>query len=415
MDRVIRTDKETIRLTYIWIALSVYSGIGLLGSWFPALGKITLPCLILSVLTTVLTIVASIRWKGHDRDKNSSTMVVMLTLWMAEMYLTSGPQALWWVNYIKQYDFISYTWIWVLFIPQLSLLKSFFRSIEAISYVALLMVALSLSKYTHNAYMQFLCEGFTLGAGLVVLTQRYHERRVTILCYIVLLLGFLSATIHARRNLMLTSGCYMMVAGCQLIFGTLIKSAQTRFMVLMTVLFALICSTGIYMANNRGIFGKITSRFGDNTREYVYLHFAADFSDHPMDLVTGRSMMGTYECGGVEGEDGNGGQRGIVECGYLNNLLKGGFIYLLLYIATMFTAMRRGFKSHNALGKASGWILLFQLTDMVYFGIHSFNLKSYMLWMLVAVCLNRTLMQKTDDELRHMMYAPKPELPKWKL
>lgn len=414
MDRVVRTDRTTNRLSYIWIALSLYMGITLLGNWFPAIGKVTLRCLMLSVVAVTFLVVTNIRRDGHKRDKTSATLCFMLLAWMAVMYATSGLQCLWWVNYITQYDFISYSWVWVLLIPQLPMFKSFLRVIEALSWIGIVMVILSFWKFTDNGNMQFLCEGFTLGAGLVIMTQRYHERRLNILCYTVLVLGFLTATIHARRNLMLTSGCYLMVGAVQLMFGSVVKSSGNRFVITMTCIFTLLCCAGFYMQNDRGMFAKITSRFSDNTREYVYLHYAADFGMHPGDLVTGRSMMGTYECPGVEGESGNDGQRGVVECGYLNNILKGGFIYLLLYVTIMVIAARKGFKAANILGKAGAWMLVFQLIDMVYFGIHSFNLKSYMLWMVVALCLNNELMQKSDDEIRHLVYKPKPELPKWK-
>lgn len=414
MDRVVRTDKTTIRLTYIWIALSLYTGIGLLGNWFPVVGKITLRCLMLSVIAILVILATNIKWSGHQRDKVPYTLCVMLLLWMAIMYFTSGLQCLWWVNYITQYDFISYTWVWLLLIPQLPLFKSFLRVIEGLSWIGIALVILSFWKYTDNSYMQFLCEGFTLGAGLVVMTQRYHEKRINLLCYTVLILGFLTATIHARRNLMLTSGCYMMVGAAQLMFGSVIKSTGNRIIVTMTCIFTLLCCTGFYMVNDRGMFAKITGRFGDNTREYVFLHYFADFGMHPEDLITGRSMLGTYECPGVEGESGNDGQRGVVESGYLNTILKGGFIYLALYISIMAIAAKKGFKSANILGKAGAWMLVFQLIDMAYFGIHSFNLKSYMLWMVVAICLNNELMQKSDDEIRHLVYQPKPELPKWK-
>lgn len=414
MDRVIRTDRATLRLTWLWVALSLYMGSALLGFWFAPLGKLTMPCLVLSVLTSVIIVASSIRFKGHNRSRQTEIFVILFVLWMGVMYCMSGLPMFWWVFYVTQYDFMSWSWVWVLFLPQLAMLRSYYRTIEVISWVGLVFSLISLFKFTNNGYMQFLCEGFTLGAGLVVLTQRYHERRLNVLCYVVLVLGFLTATIHARRNLMLTSGCYMAAAACQLMFGTLIKSSTTRLMLIMTCIFTLLCCTGFYMVNDRGMFGKITNRFSDNTREYVYLHYAADFGTHQADLITGRSMMGTYECGGVEGEEGNGGQRSVVESGYLNNILKGGFIFLALYLTLMIRAVRRGLKCHNALGKACAWILIFQLIDMFYFGIHSFNLKAYMLWMLVAVALNRDLMSKTDAEIQHMLYQPKPELPKWK-
>lgn len=414
MDRVVRTDRPTISLTYLWVSLTLYTGIGLLDLWFPAVGKATLPCRLISIVVFIVILFYHVRLNGHERDRRPQWFLVLMLIWTAVMFFTSWPQTLWWVNYITQYDYISWLWIWVLLVPQLPLLKAFIRTQEAICYIGIALSALSFVKYTDNASMQFLCEGFTLGAGLMVMTQRYHERRINVLCYIVLILGFLTATIHARRNLMLTSGCYLMVAAFQLMFTSVIKSSSTRIVIIMTCIFTLLCCSGIYFANDHGMFAKITSRFGANTREYVFLHFGADFGTHPGDLLTGRSMMGTYECPGVEGETGNEGQRGVVECGYLNGILKGGLIYIFLYVALMLSAIFRGFHARNTLGKAGAWMLIFQLIDMVYFGIHSFNLKSFMLWMMVAVLLNNKLMTMTDAEMRHIIYQPKPELPKWK-
>lgn len=414
MDRLIRNDKVTRRLTYLWMALSAYSAACLLGTWVPALDRLKLPVLMLSVMVTLGLLFTNLSLKGHERSRTANVVIALLLLWMAVMYFGSGEQVTWWVNYITQYDYASWTWCWVLLLPVVPLLRSYLRCIEVISYAGLLFSVVSLVRYTDNAFMQFLCEGFTLGAGLVVMTQRYHTKKLNAVCYAVLVVGLLTATIHARRNLMLTSACYLMVGGAQLMFGSTIKSKASRMMVVLTGVFVLLCGAGFYLANSRGMFKRITERAGDNTREYVYLHFAADLGTHPQDLVWGRSMKGTYECGGVEGEESNEGQRDVVECGYLNNMLKGGVIYLSLYMTLMLMAVTRGFKGRNTLAKACAWMLLFQLGDMVYFGIHSFNLKAYLVWMAVAIGLNQRLTQLTDDEMRDLIYEPKLELPKWR-
>ena len=93
--------------------------------------------------------------------------------------------------------------------------------------------------------------------------------------------------------------------------------------------------------------------------------------------------------------------------------MKGGVILLLLYLTLFIMAICKGFRASNQLCKGAACILCVQLMDMIAFGLHAFNTKTFMLWMLLSVCLNRSFLNMTDEQVQNMFYKKKYNLLSW--
>ena len=78
------------------------------------------------------------------------------------------------------------------------------------------------------------------------------------------------------------------------------------------------------------------------------------------DWIAGRGITGQYFCPDIEEEQFND-YRSVIETGYLNIILKGGFVSLILLLLITIPAIIKGiFYSNNILSKAAGiWIFQF--------------------------------------------------------
>ena len=79
----------------------------------------------------------------------------------------------------------------------------------------------------------------------------------------------------------------------------------------------------------------------------------------------------------------------------------------------MIPAIVKGVKAPNQLSKACAVIVFVQLVDMLVFGVPTFNIKTFMIWMAVSVCYNKRIAGMTDDEVNEMLFVKKRKLMPW--
>lgn len=414
MKYLFRKEPKDFPYLVIWIVAVIFMAIPVLGYKVSIPGGISLRILLLCAIVFIgCTIRLANRSVFSSRQRLAQWIVAFFLGWLSIMYLRSGEYVIWYTHYTMQYNFPSFYPMLLLLVPVIPLMRTFFRTQAWLCYLGIVLLLLSSLWSRDYGMLQFIFEGFVLGAGLIVMTQRYHSKNLNMAAYICLVLGFLFATVYARRNLMITSALYLGVAFYELLFSDFIKSKATRMLLIISAVMVILGGVVFFIINSNGVFSKISERAASNTREYVVFHFVADFSTAPTDLIWGRGMEGTYACGGIAGQELEDDQRNVIECGYLQNILKGGIIYLLLYLFLFIYAMTQGFRSHNRLLQACAWILLIQMIEMIGFGLHTLNVKGLLLWMAVALCLQQDLKEKTDEEVKEMIYEPKFEFPKW--
>ncbi len=237
---------------------------------------------------------------------------------------------------------------------------------------------------------------FTSGSGFVLLTWKYHTFNRRVIAAAAVLLALLIATILARRNVMLTNIDFIIFAFLTYLFFVS-DNATKKFMSIYG--FAVIIIAGLYIFEEQKNtnFKLIATRANDDTREYVFNQF---FSSMQNNMWWGRGMDGTYYCPLVT-EDTNVDAveyRDLIECGYLQVILKGGYINLFLFLAVMVPALFLGlFDSRNVFTKACGVIIVLWLIDMGPYGIPSMSVKYILVWICVGVCYNRKIRQAGES------------------
>jgi hypothetical protein len=111
------------------------------------------------------------------------------------------------------------------------------------------------------------------------------------------------------------------------------------------------------------------------------------------DWIIGKGMLGEYYCPGIDSGDGTfTAYRGVIETGYLQMILKGGILSLLLYLLIIIPAIIKGvFYSKNILSKAAGiWVFL-SLIDLYPATVTAFSMQYLLVWISIGICYSKEI------------------------
>ena len=362
-------------------------------------------------------VVRNLNFRTGDRSRLVWLLFYSTLVWCALMFFRSEPAELMnKFNYMNPYSIIPYLCLLMFFMPVEPMLRSLLAMSKPLNIIFMLLFWIPIVLGTNTTFVQFLLESFGVGAAFLYITNRYHPMKHVVFSIVVLLAAFLVATLTGRRNLMLTFALYLMIGSLLMMVNGKIKNMETKFILVVMAVLTLIGSVAFYLGESKGAFSTITSRAKENTREEVFVAYVIDMAN-VKDLSVGRGMLGKYYCPGIDGDTtedmADNEYRKDIECGYLQLILKGGVLLMILYVSLFVIGIRNGLWASNQLCKGAAYILGVQLIDMIAFGLHAFNTKTFMLWMLLALCLNRSFLQKTDEEIQNMFYKKKYRLLSW--
>lgn len=138
-----------------------------------------------------------------------------------------------------------------------------------------------------------------------------------------------------------------------------------------------------YLKSNT-LFAFLNERGLEDSRSWVEDDFYKSFDGKYFDWLFGRGLSGTYETSMFDVKLIN---RGIIETGYLNIILKSGIISILLFVIILLNSFIKGFfRSKNVILKAMALYILIHIIYLYPFGIPSFSLEYLFLWCSVAYC-----------------------------
>lgn len=415
MDNVIIKEKGFNTLSTIWYGLVMYNIILLSELYFEIYDDLTLNLLLVASILIVIINIASY-YSFEYQNKVNKIIIGCIFFWYLVMYINSDPtELLMKFNYLLPYSVLPYCVILLLGLPTINFLRSSINAIYKINILFLFIFFIPL-LIRDNGIKQLFLETFAAGAGFIYITNKFHSSRNCFIALIVLVLAFIVATLTARRNLMLTFGLYILIGSIGVIINGKIKSLESKFIAILITLLLLIGGISFYLQESTGTFSLLTERAKENTREEVFLAYAIDMAN-PKDLILGRGMFGEYYCPGIDKDeeaDEFKDYRKDIECGYLQIILKGGIIYLLLYLSIFCLAIYKGLKSSNQLSKSCTCLLLIQLIDMFPFGLHAFNIKTFIIWLAIAICLDVDIRKMKDIEVMNILFKKKLTLLPWK-
>lgn len=233
-----------------------------------------------------------------------------------------------------------------------------------------------------------------LPSGFILLTYKYHSTTRKIFALGVVIIALLFSIYQARRGL-------SFILASTLIFSFFTYLFSTKQTILVIYLSALLISLGslyatsIYNINNNKLFNFIAQRGEEDTRTGVELYFYNDM--HTKDWIIGRGINGEYYCPDI---DLDTDYRSLIETGYLQIILKGGLVRLILYLLILLPAVILGlFFSNNLLSKAASIWILITLISLYPATVESFDLQYIIVWISVGICYNKKIRNYSNEYL----------------
>ena len=235
-------------------------------------------------------------------------------------------------------------------------------------------------------------------SGFLLLTYDYHSKKKIIFSSIVILLTLLFAVIRARRGLITMTS--------SLIFFSfllyLLTSKNKILMIYLAVLLFLSAAlyiTHLYKPEENRLVGFISQRGTEDTRTAVELYFYDDMKLN--DWIIGRGINGKYYCPDIE-EDMD--YRSVIETGYLQIILKGGLIELLLLLLIFIPAIIMGlFYSKNMLSKAAAIWIIIALISLYPALVVNFTLNYLLVWICVGICYSKKIRNLPNSYIKTIL------------
>ncbi len=243
-------------------------------------------------------------------------------------------------------------------------------------------------EYTTGLFEFYILLTSLIAPVILFLLRGFISKKDWRYAVINIIIAFLIGVIAGRRSSSFGYGL-VFIASYFLLFRKK-KNATINI-----VLLILACSIIMY---ELGLLDFFIAKIDSDSRSMVVENFIDD-----MDVtswIIGRGAMGTYYDPGFVSVELNG-YRSEIETGYLNIILKGGIIHLVLYVVVLLVAFYKGcFKTNNTFTKAFACMCLISCIELIPYGIQMLNLKYLALWMGVGFCLNKNIRKMTDSEIR---------------
>ena len=158
----------------------------------------------------------------------------------------------------------------------------------------------------------------------------------------------------------------------------------------------------IYLYNNTDVFSFLFNRIyeddsystiRESNRTYFSESMIKDFTENPLSWLFGRGIYGAYLLP-------DGSYRTAMEWGWLYQILKGGVIYFMLYVGILLYSFKKAFfNSNNTLIKAMGFSCLWQVIELIPFGIPSMTAKYFLVWLFVGIISKNEIRNLYDKDI----------------
>jgi hypothetical protein len=259
-------------------------------------------------------------------------------------------------------------------------------------------------NYTNNN-TKFTFEYFAkilgLPAGFLLLTYNYQSNMRKLIAIVIIAVGVGFSILRARRALL-----FMTIT--PLVISYLLYLYQGRKKILIIVfsifigVFAVLYGIKVYNDNRNGMFYLITERINENTRSAVETNFYYDMTTQ--DWIIGKGINGQYFSPGIDLGD-TSGYRSMIETDYLNIILKGGIISMLLLFMIAIPAVILGlFFSKNLLSKAAAFWIVLWLAELYPANVNSFSMNHLLVWISIGICYSKEIRNQTESFITEVLY-----------
>ena len=216
-----------------------------------------------------------------------------------------------------------------------------------------------------------------LGLLLMPFVSYIPQKYIKVMIFASAFLSLMFCVVAARRGGVVTDLLYVVA---YIYFSFFYGKRKIPKWLVFCVIGAFIV-VGLYFLLNSKLVSYLVERGSEDTRSYVEFFLYNDFSDHYADWIFGRGINGAYYCPIFKNV-----MRQMIETGYLFMILKGGIIYLFLYVALYLHAIIRAFKSDNTILKIMAAELIIRLFTLYPFGLPAFGYTDFLCWIFILYC-----------------------------
>jgi hypothetical protein len=252
--------------------------------------------------------------------------------------------------------------------------------------------------------IELLARNLALPSAFILLTYKYHSNRKLLIALFTLGAALLFAVYKARRGLTITLSSALIFS----FFSYFFYTRQKVLIIYLTALFVclgLLYVNSIYDINNNKLLNSIVQRGDEDTRTGVELYFYNDM--HTKDWIIGRGMNGEYYCPGID-DEAETDYRPLIETGYLQIILKGGLVRLILFLLIAIPAVILGlFYSKNLLSKAAALWVLIALISLYPATVESFSLQYVLVWISIGLCYSKNSRNLSDNTIEKFLKPSK--------
>ncbi|OOG68055.1 hypothetical protein B0E43_22650 [Algoriphagus sp. A40] len=251
----------------------------------------------------------------------------------------------------------------------------------------------SFSREALEVSVKFLA--FPVGFILLNFDLQSNQRKLFALA--IFALSIVLSIIRARRGILLMEVIVAVFAFTFYFFRSSKKIGWVLALIYLVILGYQFYSLD-YSLSNIQFLGNILEKGLENTRTYVEDCFYSSMST--LDWIIGKGYNQGYLCPGIDESLFGTSIRKVIETDYLQLILTGGLVNLILLLSIILPAVYLGFfQSSNMFSKkAATWIMiwLFFLYPSNGYTVSIFHIS---VWIMVALCYNKEFREISDKTI----------------
>jgi hypothetical protein len=300
--------------------------------------------------------------------------------------------------------FLSYLTPFVVFLPISSIFSH--KKILILLFFSLFFILLHffvIYNYPVNNLSDLIIMSSLAPVGILLLLSKYLNKYLLFSTIIIILLIIFIALFYGRRSILISSILYIIFS----LFINLLKNnklnSSFKFIIILFISLISFYSIYLFIENSDNSSFQIFNRINIDSRSDVFEAFFKDFKIQ--DYFIGRGIDGGYfqTINYYNFTDTDFHQvtyRTNIENGFLYMIMKGGIIYLILFLLILFNAIYLGFfKSNNFMVKSFSSYLLIYFIDMFSYGQPTFVFKYFLVWICISFCYSQRIRILNDNQI----------------
>lgn len=344
--------------------------------------------------------------KSYFRSSQSNILFSLFILWQIFILIRVDNLSIDETRLIlfEPIHFLSYLIPFVFFLP--ITVNSLSKKFEALFFFSLAFMLLHfflISENPINNFTDTIALSSLAPVGIVLLLSKYVSKKILIGAFLIVVSILFIGLVYGRRSVILNALMLLLFSfGINILINKKINFGF-KFLFILVSIIVFVFLIDFFLTNADENSFQIFNRIDTDSRSFVIDAFVKDFKS--IDYLIGRGIDGTYYNPMKYWNFSDDDYRDVVyrtniENGFLYIIMKGGIIYLLLFLLILFRAIYLGFfKSKNLLIKGLASYLFIYFVDMFAYGQPSFSIKYCLVWICISLCYSRNFRNINEKEL----------------